>query len=48
VRTFSHERATLDKPMWPDTISLAYPPYGRAKDKLVTALLSVAGRSRGR
>ncbi|MDR6505961.1 aldehyde dehydrogenase family protein [Arthrobacter oryzae] len=48
VRTFSHERATLDKPMWPDTIGLAYPPYGMAKDKLVTALLSLAVRSRGR
>ncbi|MBT2537925.1 aldehyde dehydrogenase family protein [Arthrobacter sp. ISL-69] len=44
VRTFSHERASLDKPMWPDTIGLAYPPYGKAKDRLVTALLSYAGR----
>lgn len=48
VRTFSHERASLDKPMWPDTIGLAYPPYGTAKDRLVTALLSSAGRSRRR
>ena len=31
VRTFSHERASLDKPMWPDTIGLAYPPYGKAR-----------------
>ncbi|MDQ0076085.1 aldehyde dehydrogenase family protein [Arthrobacter oryzae] len=48
VRTFSHERASLDKPMWPDTIGLAYPPYGTAKDKLVTALLSFTGRMPGR
>ncbi|CAN7385936.1 aldehyde dehydrogenase family protein [Arthrobacter sp. LjRoot78] len=47
VRTFSHERASLDKPLWPDTFGLAYPPYGKAKDKLVTALLSFAGRAPG-
>jgi aldehyde dehydrogenase (NAD+) len=53
VRTFSHERACLDKPMRPDTLRLAYPPYGTAKDALVTALLSFverasAGRGLGR
>ncbi|WP_043482017.1 aldehyde dehydrogenase family protein [Arthrobacter sp. SPG23] len=47
VRTFSHERAGLDKPMWPDTLGLAYPPYGTAKDKVVSALLSFAGRAPG-
>ena len=48
VRTFSHERASLDKPMRPDTLRLAYPPYGTAKDRLVTALLSFAGWAPGR
>jgi aldehyde dehydrogenase (NAD+) len=47
VRTFSHERASLDKPLRPDTVGLAYPPYGKAKDKLVTALMSFAGRAPG-
>lgn len=47
VRTFSHERACMDKPMWPDTLRLAYPPYGTAKDALVTALLSFAARVPG-
>lgn len=44
VRTFSHERASFDKPMRPDTLGLAYPPYGTVKDTVVTALLSLAGR----
>lgn len=28
IRTFSHERAVLRKPLWPDTMRLVYPPYG--------------------
>ena len=44
VRTFSHERAGLDKPSWPDTLGLAYPPYGTVKDRLLTALLSRSGQ----
>jgi aldehyde dehydrogenase (NAD+) len=35
LRTFSHERSTLTKPLRPDTLGFAYPPYGKAKEKLL-------------
>jgi aldehyde dehydrogenase (NAD+) len=35
LRTFSHERSTLDKPLRPDTLRFAYPPYGVVKEKLL-------------
>lgn len=37
LRTFSHERSTLDKPLRPDTLRFAYPPYGVVKEKLLTS-----------
>lgn len=44
LRTFSHERSTLDKPLWPETLELIYPPYGTAKDKLINALVAPPGK----
>ena len=44
VRTFSHERPTLSKPHWPDTLELIYPPYGRTKHRIISALVAPAGR----
>lgn len=38
LRTFSHERSTLDKPLRPDTLRFAYPPYGAAKERLLRLL----------
>ncbi|MGO1508949.1 MAG: aldehyde dehydrogenase family protein [Actinomycetaceae bacterium] len=29
VRLFSHEKSVFSKPLRPDTVSMAYPPYGR-------------------
>ncbi|WP_427171008.1 aldehyde dehydrogenase family protein [Arthrobacter sp. 92] len=47
LRTFSHERSTLDKPLWPDTLELIYPPYGKAKSTLIRAIAAPAcGRRR--
>jgi aldehyde dehydrogenase (NAD+) len=43
LRTFSHERSTLDKPLRPDTLRFAYPPYGAAKEKILR--LFTRGRS---
>ncbi|QCB97339.1 aldehyde dehydrogenase family protein [Arthrobacter sp. PAMC25564] len=42
VRTFSHERASLAKPLRPDTLELIYPPYGKAKDRISRALTARA------
>jgi aldehyde dehydrogenase (NAD+) len=47
VRTFSHERPTLDKPLWPDTLELIYPPYTRTKHRIIDALVAPVGK-RGR
>ncbi len=47
VRTFSHERSTLDKPLWPDTLELIYPPYTRTKHRIIDALVAPVGK-RGR
>lgn len=46
VRTFSHERASLDKPLRPDTLELIYPPYSKAKDRISRALAAPAGMRR--
>lgn len=46
LRTFSHERSTLDKPLWPDTLELIYPPYGKAKSTLISAIAATAGGRR--
>ncbi|GIU57499.1 aldehyde dehydrogenase family protein [Arthrobacter sp. NicSoilC12] len=44
VRTFSHERPTLDKPLWPDTLELIYPPYTRTKHRVIDALVAPVGK----
>ncbi|MET9827931.1 aldehyde dehydrogenase family protein [Streptomyces sp. NPDC006385] len=33
--TFSHTKAVLDKPLLPDTLRLAYPPFTRRKERLL-------------
>lgn len=33
LKTFSHERAVLDKPLVPDTLKVVYPPYTALKSK---------------
>lgn len=33
--TFSHTKAVLDKPLLPDTLRLAYPPFTRRKQRLL-------------
>jgi aldehyde dehydrogenase (NAD+) len=48
VRTFSHERSTLSKPSRPDTLELIYPPYTKAKHRLISALVAPAGKLRRR
>lgn len=48
VRTFSHERPTLAKPLWPETLELIYPPYNKVKHRIISALVSPAGRLRKR
>ncbi len=44
IRTFSHEKAVLDKPRHPDLTRLVEPPYNRFGRRLVR-LLSTNGRS---
>ncbi|WP_426978265.1 aldehyde dehydrogenase family protein [Pseudarthrobacter sp. O4] len=47
VRTFSHERASLAKPYWPDTLELIYPPYNKTKQRIISiisALVAPAGK----
>ncbi|MET4095200.1 aldehyde dehydrogenase family protein [Arthrobacter sp. UYCu712] len=46
LRTFSHERSTLAKSLRPDTLKLVYPPYTRTKHRIISALVSPAGRLR--
>lgn len=33
--TFSHTKAVLDKPLWPDTLRLACPPFTARKSGLL-------------
>jgi aldehyde dehydrogenase (NAD+) len=47
VRTFSHERSTLDKPLWPDTLELIYPPYTRTRHRIIDALVAPVGKRGG-
>lgn len=35
VETFSHTKAVLDKPLRPDTMRAAYPPFTAAKERLI-------------
>lgn len=37
--TFTHEKAVLDKPLHPDTASMAYPPYGRPATSILMRLM---------
>ncbi|NEE02263.1 aldehyde dehydrogenase family protein [Phytoactinopolyspora halotolerans] len=39
IRTFSHERAILSKPLVPDTVRMVYPPYGRLADFVARRLM---------
>jgi aldehyde dehydrogenase (NAD+) len=47
LRTFSHERATLSKPFFPETLDLIFPPYTRAKLGIIKALVAPAGKNPG-
>jgi aldehyde dehydrogenase (NAD+) len=42
-RTFSHEKAVLQKPLGPDTMRLVYPPYTERKDGFIRGLLRRLG-----
>lgn len=37
---FSHEKAVLSKPLHPDTLAIAYPPFTKGKDTLVRRVLN--------
>ncbi len=43
MRTFSHEKAVLSKPLKPDTIKLISPPYTTGKDRFIRGLLRKLG-----
>jgi len=35
VETFSHLKPVLKKPLWPDTLRSAMPPYGKAAERII-------------
>ncbi|MBI4996278.1 MAG: aldehyde dehydrogenase family protein [Rhodocyclales bacterium] len=35
VETFSHRKPVLKKPLWPDTLRLIMPPYGKAAERVI-------------
>ncbi|MEW2050729.1 aldehyde dehydrogenase family protein [Streptomyces sp. NPDC005476] len=39
IDTFSHAKAVLDKPLFPDLLRLAYPPFTALKEKLLRRML---------
>ncbi|UGT43442.1 aldehyde dehydrogenase family protein [Nocardia yamanashiensis] len=39
IETFSHAKAVLDKPLRPDTLRIAYPPFTGLKERLLRRLL---------
>jgi len=39
-RTFSHLKPVLSKPLWPDTLRLIAPPYGRAVELVINRLMA--------
>jgi aldehyde dehydrogenase (NAD+) len=39
IDTFSHTKAVLDKPLFPDTLRPAYPPFTALKERLLRRLL---------
>lgn len=43
LRTFSHEKAVLEKRLKPDTLRLIYPPFTEAKDRFARGLLRRLG-----
>ncbi|HET8877945.1 MAG TPA: aldehyde dehydrogenase family protein [Arthrobacter sp.] len=44
LKTFSHERASLAKPLRPETLGLIFPPYTRVKHSLISRFVSPAGK----
>lgn len=46
LRTFSHERSTLAKPLWPETLALIFPPYTKTKHRIISRFVSPAGTLR--
>ncbi|MET1051392.1 MAG: aldehyde dehydrogenase family protein [Mycetocola sp.] len=40
IDTFSHRKAVLSKPTWPDTLQIIYPPHGELRDFLVRAVIA--------
>ncbi|WP_231391792.1 aldehyde dehydrogenase family protein [Arthrobacter sp. 35W] len=48
LRTFSHPKAVLDKPMKPDTMVLVYPPFGALRNQIIRRLVAPAARIRRR
>lgn len=48
LRTFSHERSTLSKPYWPETLELIFPPYTRAKLRIISSLVVPPGKRPGK
>ncbi|KAA9393180.1 aldehyde dehydrogenase family protein [Kocuria coralli] len=46
LRTFSHERAVLDKPLKPDTLKMVYPPYSALKARGARLAMGMPSPSR--
>ncbi len=38
-RTFSHFKPVMGKPLWPDTLRLIFPPYGKTVERVIDWLL---------
>lgn len=39
VETFSHRKPVLSKPLWPDTLRMLMPPYGKAAERVIRWLM---------
>lgn len=39
VETFSHRKSVFSKPLWPDTLRLVMPPYGKAAETVIRWLM---------
>ncbi|PYI67479.1 aldehyde dehydrogenase family protein [Arthrobacter livingstonensis] len=46
IETFSHQKAVLEKPLSPDTLSLIYPPFGRLTNQVIKRLVAPARKFR--
>ncbi|MGG5174342.1 aldehyde dehydrogenase family protein [Pseudarthrobacter sp. J1763] len=44
IRTFSHHKSVLDKPLFPDTLELIYPPYNKVRKAAIKAVVAPAGK----